>query len=293
MGRLRQTLIACGRRWGAALAGAALALLVYLPTTWADEPDPGGKWLTLYGWIQTGDRLAAGEQWALATGSYVEARRLIENLAAEHPGFEPELVAYRTGKLGETIADCEARLADDEHDTMMKYLDFIESFELGQAQRYANEFEAAYATLNLARAVLDEIIADKPESFREAVASQYDRLVDGIDWLDSQINFKEVSRSRPATFVGDSIDWGTTRYVKASDLPKSDDGTLPTGILFPGALSAPSSSAVSAPSGAAAEATDDDSGTPALAPVRFRLNSKEKPDEDEVGEGVPVTAPLP
>ncbi len=44
---------------------------------------------------------------------------------------------------------------------MMKYLDFIESFELGENQRYDNEFEAALGTLGMAKALLDEIISER------------------------------------------------------------------------------------------------------------------------------------
>lgn len=205
--------------------------VAWVPMASAEEADPAAKWLTVYGWIQTADRLAGAGQWPLALGSYLEADRQIKALAVEHPDFEQEMVNYRRNALAATIAETEARLTTDEHEVMMKYLDFIESLELGEAQRYADEYEAAYGTLGMAKAVLDEIIDRKPEEFREAVASQYARLESSLTWLDSQINFSAMSR--PAVAMDGSIDWGTTKFVKAADLPKTTDGAVITADLFP------------------------------------------------------------
>jgi hypothetical protein len=199
--------------------------------------DPAAKWVSVYGWTQTGDRLAAAEQWALAMGSYIESHRQISELAGAHPAFETELVTYRTEKLVETIATVDSRLSEDEHQTMMKYLDFIESLELGLEQRFSNQYEAALGTLDIARSLLDELIAEKPPEFREAIDSQYRRLEDNIFWLSSQINYKEASRRRPAADLSDGRDWGTTRFVKKEDLPDDSDGVFASGILFPSSLS--------------------------------------------------------
>jgi len=264
----------------------ALLLAFALPAT-AEEADPAAKWLTVYGWIQTAERLATAEQWPLALGSYLEADRQIKVLAEAHPDFEPEMVNYRRGALATTIAETEARLTTDEHEVMMKYLDFIESLELGETQRYANEYEAAYGTLGMAKAVLDEIIGKKPEGFREAVASQYARLESSLTWLDSQINF--TAMSRPGVALDESVDWGTTRFVKAADLPSSQQNASVTSELFPGGLAPEAGSATppaEVPLSAEPAAETKESG-----PVRFRMSSRQTAAPEPVKPAEPAAAP--
>lgn len=246
----------------------------------AQTEDPAARWLTLYGWIQTAERLGQADQWPLALGSYLEANRLLAALAETHPAFEPEMVAYRREALAKTIDDIETRLTTDEHETLMKYLDFIESLELGEAQRYRNEFEAALGTLGIAKALLDEISAQKPESFREAVAPQYARLESGISWLDSQVNFK--ARNRPATFVDDSVDWGTTRFVLASDLPAPSASAPVSLALFPAPIAALVTAAEAVEGTPLATPPAEPAATPAsgapadpTAPKRFRMSSRQ------------------
>jgi hypothetical protein len=265
---------------------AALLMAFALPAP-AEEADPAAKWLTVYGWIQTAERLATAEQWPLALGSYLEADRQVKALAEAHPDFEPEMVNYRRGALAKTIVETEARLTTDEHEVMMKYLDFIESLELGEAQRYANEYEAAYGTLGMAKSVLDEIIEKKPEGFRDAVASQYARLESSLTWLDSQINF--TARSRPGVALDDSVDWGTTRFVKASDLPSSRENASLTAELFPGGLvpeSGPATPPVEEPATVEPVAETKDSGS-----VRFRMSSRQGSAPDPVEPAAVPPAP--
>lgn len=268
---------------------ATALLLAIAVQAAADETDPAAKWLTVYGWIQTAERLANAEQWPLALGSYLEADRQIKALAEAHPDFEPEMVDYRRGALATTIAETEARLTTDEHEVMMKYLDFIESLELGEAQRYANEYEAAYGTLGMAKSVLDEIIGKKPEGFREAVASQYARLESSLTWLDSQINFTAMSRVRPGVALDESIDWGTTRFVKAADLPSSQQNASITSELFPGGL-APETNLTPSPAAAPPAAVSADK-TGETGPVRFRMSTRQTSAPEPV-ESAPA-APAP
>jgi hypothetical protein len=257
----------------------------------APSEDPAAKWVTVYGWTQTGDRLAAAEQWALAMGSYIESHRQIRELAETHPAYETELVTYRTEKLAETIALADARLSDDGHETMMKYLDFIESLELGLAQRFSNQYEEALGTLDIARSLLDDLIGEKPPEFRAAIDSQYRRLEDNILWLSSQIDYKEASRRRPATIASDGRDWGTTRFVKKEDLPNSADGVFASGMLFPSSLSVNELSGVSVkdlvPLAKEKEeevAKPEEPAKPGDPPatMRFRMNSRQKLDEPDV-----------
>ena len=265
----------------------ALLLACSLPAP-AEETDPAANWLTVYGWIQTAERLATAEQWPLALGSYLEADRQVTALAEAHPDFEPEMVNYRRGALAKTIAETEARLTTDEHEVMMKYLDFIESLELGEAQRYANEYEAAFGTLGMAKAVLDEIIEKKPEGFREAVASQYARLESSLTWLDSQINFTAMSRAGVA--LDESIDWGTTRFVRAADLPSSRESAALTSDLFPGGLAPeadPASPHAAESTPATPQRAEKDSG-----PVRFRMSTRQTSAPDP-RESAPGASPLP
>lgn len=267
---MRRFLIQCAATTGILIQGGPVV---------SAEDDPAARWLTVYGWIQTAERLAGADQWPLALGSYLEANRLLAALAGSHPAFEPEMVAYRREALAGTIARTETRLTTDEHETMMKYLDFIESLELGERQRYDNEFEAALGTLGMARAVLDEIIAGKPAEFRAAIAAQYERLQSGIAWLDSQVHFE--ARSRPTAPVDDATDWGTTRFVRESDLPGNPNAMAVSLALFPPSVALALSSATAAvtpadPIAAPAPAPDPGSSDPP-GPRRFRMNSRQDP----------------
>ncbi len=220
-------------RWG--FRGWFVVLLAWTAVVLrGDEAgDPAAKWLSVYAWIQTADRLAEAGQWPLALGSYLEADRQIAELAASHPAFEPEMVAYRREALTATISSTEGRLTDDEHETMMKYRDFIESLEAGESLRYENRFEEAYGTLGMAKALLDEIVEKKPVEFREAVASQLERLESSLAWLDSQLNLDKRAPAGTGATFDPSVDWGTTRFVKPGDLPQAA-GSGVGGALFPG-----------------------------------------------------------
>jgi hypothetical protein len=254
-------------------AAAITVILLGGSPAGSEEEDPAARWLGVYGWIQTAERLAGADQWPLALGSYLEANRLLTALAEAHPAFEPEMVAYRRDALAKTIAETEARLTTDEHETMMKYLDFIESFELGENQRYDNEFEAALGTLGMARALLDEIISEKPAEFREAVASQYERLRSGIEWLDSQVNFK--ARSRPAVLADDTVDWGTTRFVKESDLPGDPAATPLSLALFPPSMALAIAAAAEPVPPSTPAAMPPAAPADPVGPRRFRMNSRQ------------------
>ncbi len=254
-----------------------------------EEPDAGTRWVCVYGWLQIGERLAGADQWPLALGSYIEAHRQLDELAKDQPEFEPEIVSYRLLWLEEEIGKTQDRLDSGEHDIMMKYLDFIESFELGQSQRFNNDFKTALATLDIAKTLLDEIIAKKPDEFRHAMAVQYDLLLDSIIWLNSQINFKE--RSRSSSFVNDTSDLGTTEFIRESDLPVSYGGAMASGALFPESLieAVAASYNADSPVGVTPPAEDKvgrDQPRPVTVPS-FRMSSKEnsvKPGSEPPGD---------
>lgn len=216
---------------------AALALLVPTCLAWpggAAERDPADEWVGVYGWLQTGERLAEAGQWPLALGAWIESRQRLDALAEAHPSFEPEMVDYRLRWLETEIAAARTDLSGGEHGVMMKFLDFIESFQQGQNLRFAGDYEKALNELDVARVLLDEIIAEKPDAFREAVATQAELLDDSIAWCDSQVSFEQ--RSLPAAPVPDGVDWGTTEFVKRDELPGQNDGEMvvASGRLFPG-----------------------------------------------------------
>lgn len=206
--------------------------LISLSAAIAEEVDPASKWINAFAWIQTGDKLVAAEQWPLALGSYMEAHMQLKKVAAEHPDYEPEIVGYRLERLEESMAFMEEQLTAGDHDITMGWVDFIETLEKGQEQRFANDFESAFDTLDVARTLLEEIIAGNPGSFEDAVATQSEILTESLEWLDSQINFRQ-SMKRTA-YVDDGTEWGTTKYVKESDLPGSNNSTVPNSMLFPG-----------------------------------------------------------
>lgn len=197
----------------------------------SEEAGPASKWLNVYAWIQTADNLSEAEQWPLALGSYLEAHRQLKRIAAEHPSYEPEIVAYRLENLEYAMAKMEGNLTAGDHDIAMEWVDFIETFEKGQDERFSNDFKTAFATLEVARTLLEGIIAQNPNGFEAAVQTQFEILTESLNYLDSQLNFKRSTR-RSYT-LDDGIDWGTTRYVKESDLPGNSEDVEVNSMLFP------------------------------------------------------------
>lgn len=262
-----------------------LCLLVFLPSLAEAKEDVGSLWVSAYGWIQTGDRLAYAKLWPLAIGSYIEADRQIKALAAEYPAFEPDIIGYRLEKLQEDIETAQENLTTGEHDIMMKYLDFIESYELGKKQRFDNAFENSLTTLSEARSLLDELIEEKPDEFEVAVKTQHELLDGSIDWLYSQVSFKR--QSAQVVSVGDGYDWGSTQYVKESDLPSSKDPVEPFGGLFPevavSALPGEMDAEENEPAGPGKiEGEDKDEEGESEGRLRFRMNSRSEPVGEEL-----------
>lgn len=260
------------RAWDAALAAVFGAALFSVGFGCGEaEDDPAARWLSIYAWLRTAERLSEGGHLPLALGGYLEASRRIERLAEDHPAFEPEMLAYRQKALAETVAAMEEELTDDGHGTMMRFLDFVESLEAGERQRYANEFDEAYETLTMARSILEELSEEKPASFREAVAPHAARIESNLEWLGSQLDHKASSAlaARASSQAAESIDWGTTRFVKESDLPTSAEGGLAESSLFPGGKT-------DGESGAAEEAEPSAAGgEPGSAGPRFRMSSRQ------------------
>ena len=198
-------------------------------TAWSEE-EPSEAWGRAYSWLQTGERLAANEQWALAMGSYIESFRQMKAIREAHPNYEPELVNYRIDRLEEMIEETEPKLPLGGNAITMKFLDFIESYDLGMKQRFANQYSESLGTLDIAKVILDEIIFENPDKFREAVDTQYTIMHESIEWLEQQISYR--ARKPRATYTSDGVDWGTTEFVKEKDLPADDDNILMSGSLF-------------------------------------------------------------
>ncbi len=256
----------------------------------SEETAPGDLWVKVYGWLQTGTRLSEAEQWPLALGSFIESHRQLALLKTNHPEFEEEMVSYRLDLLEEEIAEAQEKLQPGEQEIMQKYLDFIDSYEEGMRLRFSNQYVESLNTLDIAKVLLDEIIFEKPEEFREAVDSQYLLLHDSLTWLDSQINFRQ--QTRPSPFVGDGVEWGTTEFVKAADLPGDGDLILREGTLFPGGTVPPvSASSVELKEEATPEEppaeVDADGAVSKSGLPGFRMSSKQEeiPDlPEEVGD---------
>ncbi len=234
----------------------------------SEEVDPAAKWLNVYSWIQTADRLSEAEQWPLALGSYMEAHRQLKKMADDHPSYEPDIVAYRLERLEDSMAIMEGKLTAGDHDIAMEWVDFIETFEKGQDERFSNDFKTAFETLEVARTLLEGIIAQNPNGFEAAVATQFEILTESLEYLDSQLNFQRSVR-RSYT-LDEGIDWGTTRYVKESDLPGDGDAFEVNSMLFPdGVKPIPEKSA-------AEEAMEE--GEDVNSPGRIRMNTKVRSD---------------
>src|SRR5690606_15271850 len=114
--------------------------------------------------------------WPLALGSYMEAHRQLKKLAADHPSYEPDIVDYRLEQLVGLMEETEGKLAAGDHDIAMEWVDFIETFEKGQDERFANDFKTAFDTLEVARTLLEGIIAQNPNGFEAAVETQFEIL---------------------------------------------------------------------------------------------------------------------
>ena len=195
---------------------------------------PDARWVRVYGWVQIGENLAGAQQWPLALGSYLEAEFQLKILMRTAPNFEPEMVKYRFDWLKNEIPRVKKKLIGDEHDIMEKYLDFISSFEQGQSERFDNQFEKALSTLNYAKVLLDELIAERPAEFRMVMKSQHDLLLDSIDWLNSQLNYRAALTTTPAIVSQSNL--GTTRFVSENDLPAEASPLKISGDLFPSTM---------------------------------------------------------
>lgn len=209
----------------------ALAVLVGINAAPANETAPAEAWSRAYSWLQAGERLAESDQWALTMGAYIETFRQMKAIRNASPSYEPELVNYRIEKLEEMIEETEPKLPPGGNLITMKFLDFIESYDLGMEQRFSGQFSEALATLDIAKVILDEIIFENPDEFRDAVDTQYTILHDSIGFLEQQISYR--ARKPRQTYVSDGIDWGTTEFVKGKDLPTGGDEILMSGSLFP------------------------------------------------------------
>ncbi|MDF1823986.1 MAG: hypothetical protein P1U68_05045 [Verrucomicrobiales bacterium] len=256
---------------------AAICLIVVGPVQVWSSQDPNEDWVSAYGWLQAGERLAEAGHWPLAMGSYMEAHRKMKQMRSEHPAFEGEMVEYRIAMLEEEIESSQDKLGSGDHDLMVKFIDFAESFETGLDQRFDNRFVEALNTLDVAKVLLDEIIFEKPNEFTEALSPQYEVLQSSLTWLDGQINFRERERQQKSTFVGDGTDWGTTQFVKASDLPGEGEDILLSSELFPGLIQVEGPEPRTVASGEAEEKKDDDGEREAKEIQRpaFRMSSKQ------------------
>ena len=240
---------------------------------------PDARWVRVYGWVQIGEKLAEVEQWPLALGSYLEAVVQLKILMASAPNFEPEIVNYRFGWLKNEITRVKKKLVGNEHDIMAKYLDFVSSFEQGQSERFNNQFEKALDTLNYTKVLLDDLIAERPEEFKMAMTSQHNMLLDSIDWLNSQLNYRSALLAPPV--IVDKSYFGTTQFINENDLPEEAPPATMSGDLFPSTVVDAVVARFEKKSGAASALQPV--GERAISPLRedklpsFRMRSKEDP----------------
>ncbi|MEM9016426.1 MAG: hypothetical protein AAGC68_05385 [Verrucomicrobiota bacterium] len=271
-----------------------LCLLAFVSVSFGEDSDPGERWVGAYGWLQTGENLAAAGHSPLAMGSFIEAHRQVVELQREHPNFEPEMVSYRIERLEVQIVEAQGTLTGGEKELMTKFVDFIDSFEQGMAQRYANEYVNAINTLEFAQVLLDEIIYEKPDEFREAVDTQYGLLQSSLSWLNEQVSFRE--RIRPMPFVGDDPSLGTTEFVKEEDLPSEGDEILTSADLFPLLVSSvPPRERTEVPAGLSMgkeeqkNTEDEDSSKIGIPGFRMSSRQREIPKPPAISRGVSGT----
>jgi hypothetical protein len=95
---------------------------------------------------------------------------------------------------------------------------------------------------------------------------------------------------RPGVALDESIDWGTTRFVRAADLPSSRESAALTSDLFPGGLAPeadPAAPHAAEPTPAKPHRAEKDSG-----PVRFRMSTRQTSAPDPL-ESAPAALPPP
>ncbi len=219
------------RKLTALLAAAVAVLLLSDISFGQDVKDPASEiWENAYAWLQTGQNLEEQEQWALAQGSYIEAHRKLQRVASEYPAFESVLVNYRVESLEEKLKENQEKLETKDHEITVKYLDFIDSMETGVEKRYSRNYKESLDTLEFAMSILEEVIEAEPTEIRSAIDSQYKRLENHILWLSETLNRERRSLQRRT--LADTVDWGTTQFVKLSDLPQEEVGEM-SPELFP------------------------------------------------------------
>lgn len=267
---------------GAALARCGIALACVLASVLMAEDDPDSMWVDAYAWLQAGENLEKAGALPLSLGSLIEAQERFEELRDRHPEFEPELVGYRIEALGARISELQPRLAEGEIETMTRYLEFIRAYGEGMEMRFSGRFEDALDALNDATLLLDQIIIEKPDEYRDAIDTLYGLLHGSVGWIEEQLGARR--RSVSTTFVADSRDLGTTRFVTASDLPADGDSVLPTAELFPALpdpadiadlRTLPGSGSSVDPEPEPEDAIDPEPGNGPTLPA-FRMNSRQQ-----------------
>ena len=138
--------------------------------------DPSDLWLHAFVLLQTGSQLGERDLWPLALANYVTALEYFEQLAKEHPDYQPEIVNFRIKDLKKSIAHANESMNAGDHDIAMLYVDFIETSGRGQDLRYDLRFEESYPYLVRAQYQIDDLIESRPDELGPALAQHRDYL---------------------------------------------------------------------------------------------------------------------
>ncbi|MCB1234470.1 MAG: hypothetical protein KDM91_05320 [Verrucomicrobiae bacterium] len=172
-------LIAEYRRKIALLTLSALALVVGLSTCGgAEQPPPKERWLNAFIFVQTGIQLGERGLWPLATANYRVALERFESLAADHPGFQPELVRFRVEDLKKRLQAADGAMAAGDHDLAMEYADLLETLDRGERLRYRSDYTGSYSHLAQAQSLLDHLAGNASGPLADALGGQKTYLDD-------------------------------------------------------------------------------------------------------------------
>ncbi|MEO0414687.1 MAG: hypothetical protein AAF226_07025 [Verrucomicrobiota bacterium] len=219
------------------MLGAACGLMThcYAHDGDAEVEDLWGK---AFSWYRTGKSMADAGAPPLALGSYIESLTHFGELQHHFPDYEKEIIDFRAEAIQEEVESIQATLTPDDRNILIDFIDFIESLKQGEEQRFSGESKSeALSTLRYTRELLNKVKKDRPEPVTLALANYENRLDDGIDWLNKQIEhqnrlMKPGVNQTILKATGKDRFYGTTKFLSAEDLP-DEPGGLPSGDLFP------------------------------------------------------------
>ena len=224
----------------------AMPVLAFLLAVWAGGAGearlqaawgPEDRWMHAYLLSQRGRELDEEGLLPLALASYSAALHEFDRLAADHPGHEPRLVAYRRQDLRDRMARAGEAMAPGDQDLAMLFEDFLETSREGSTRRVALDFAGSYRCLIRAKGQWEEVAKRSGEAGSAALA----KLAVWIDETAARSREDLAKEAGGAARLREiEMEFALLASVAASDLPFSEfSAETESGMssaLFPDAL---------------------------------------------------------